>query len=168
MSFICSVCQAKNRLKLNCPSGPKSILYLFQFGLIKVNLNHQLQHIQKRFGWTEEQTLKFPSKTGASRTALWSMIFFSGENPATSLRTGMMVEIGELSQTRPNYSDSWTMPICPGMMYIYIYIYICTFICVHATVKPTSWNLPNFPTHVVTTSHPLPPAIKHGNGQFKK
>lgn len=45
MSFICSVCQAKNRLKLNFPSGPKSILYLFQFGLIKVNLNHQLQHI---------------------------------------------------------------------------------------------------------------------------
>ena len=29
----------------------------------------------------------------------------------------------------------------PG--YDVYYIYICTFKCVHGTVKPTSWNLPN-------------------------
>lgn len=103
MSFICSVCQAKNRLKLNLPSRPKSILYLFQFGLIKVYPRRDSggQNFLKktsRFSGTNleisQQNWSFTDGPGA------------GENPATSLRTGMMVEIGELSQTRPNYSDS--------------------------------------------------------------
>jgi hypothetical protein len=106
MSFICSVCQAKNRLKLNFPSGPKSILYLFQFGLIKVNLNHQLQHIPEEIRVDRGTNLEISQQNWSFTDGPVVDDFFSGENPATSLRTGMMVEIGELSQTRPNYSDS--------------------------------------------------------------